>query len=182
MRQKYFDFFLHLFFLTMDPTQVPHDLLPMQLSDLEKDHWASSTYQYFGAFHVGTLPTCPNEEDLNNWKQSAADIMEDLKAVGVSKAQEKICSMLQSYFVFEHKNQSFCSMYDVVNLLSDREFYEKNLKLYRDMVHMFQYGIFRVGYNGWAIECAKQWMNKRNIKYFDDQSAERGRKGKGFVY
>ena len=166
----------------MEPKEVPSDLLPMLLIDLDKPNWATSTYQYFSAFHSGHLPQIPNEDDLKKWKQAAGDIIEELKILGVSKAQEKICDMLQSYFVFDRKNRSFCSMYDVVDLLGDPDFYDENTTLVRDMLHMFQYGIFRVGYNGWALECAREWMKKRNITYPSLRASERGRKGKGFVY
>lgn len=108
--------------------------------------------------------------------------MEELKILGVSKAQEKICDMLQSYVVFDRKNRSFCNMCDVVDLLGDPEFYDENRTLLRDMLHMFQYGIFRVGYNGWPLQCAKDWMKKRNITYDSLRACELGRKGKGFVY
>ena len=73
-------------------------------------------------------------------------------------------------------------MYDVVDLLGDPDSYDENRTLVRDMLHMFQYGIFRDGCDGWALECAREWMKKRNIKYDSLCTCERGRKGKGFVY
>ena len=80
-------------------------------------------------------------DDLNSWKEAAANIMEELKALGVSKAQEKHCNMM-------------------------------------DMVNMIQYGIFRSGYNGWAIDCANEWIWNRNIDYDTKCAAKKDKKAR----
>ena len=71
---------------------------------------------------------------------------------------------------------------NVVGMLSDPDFYPENMALVRDMLHMFQYGIFRTGYNGWAHECANEWMRERNIQYTHLNTGKKARTGKGFVY
>ena len=166
----------------MKANQVPNDLLPVHTLYLERRDWAASTFHHWSAFHVGTLPSMPTDDDLKAWKSAAADIMEELKALGVSKAQDKVVSMVNSYFTFHYKGMTFSSIYDVVDMLSDPDFYEKNVELVRDMLHMFQYGIFRSGYNAWAHDSADEWMRNRNIQYIDVSTGKQGRKGKGFVY
>ena len=167
----------------MKANKVPNDLLPMHTLHLQSNNWAAKTFRYWSAFHVGTLPQVPDENDLRNWRDSAADIIEELKALGVSKAQTKVCNMVNSYFTFDyHKTTTFSSLYDVVDMLSDPDFYKENMTLVRDMLHMFQYGIFRSGYNGWAYECANEWMRDRNIEYLHLNTGKKARTGKGFVY
>ena len=166
----------------MKATKVPNDLLPLHPAHLKSNNWAAKTFVYWNAFHVGTLPQVPGEEDLSNWRDAAADIIEELKALGVSKAQKKICNMVNSYYTFDYKNTSFNTLYDVVDMLSDPAFYSENMDLVRDMLHMFQYGIFRTGYNGWAHECANEWMHERNIQYLHLNTGKKARTGKGFVY
>ena len=166
----------------MKATQVPNDLLPLHPAHLKSNNWAAKTFQYWKAFHVGTLPQVPGEEDLSNWRDAAADIIEELKALGVSKAQKKICNMVNSYYTFKYKKTTFSTLYDVVDMLSDPAFYPENMPLVRDMLHMFQYGIFRTGYNGWAHECANEWMRERNIQHTHLNTGKKARTGKGFVY
>ena len=104
----------------MNANKVPNDLLPMHTLHLQTNNWAAKTFRYWSAFHVGTLPQVPDENDLRNWRDSAADIIEELKALGVSKAQNKVCNMVNSYFTFDyHKTTTFSSLYDVVDMLSD---------------------------------------------------------------
>ena len=166
----------------MEAKEVPPDLLPVHSLYLSRNDWAKRTYPYWCAFNVGRIPLDPTEDDLAKWRDAAADIMEELKAIGVSKAQEKICNMMNSYFTFEYKQKHFNNMFQVIDMLSDATFYAENIALFRDMVHMFQYGIFRTGYNGWAVDCANDWMRKRNIVYNNFSLGKQVRKGKGFVY
>lgn len=166
----------------MNANQVPNDLFPIHTLYLEKQDWATRTFIHWGAFHTGTLPMIPTDDDLKAWKGAAADIMEELKALGVSKAQDKVVSMVHSYFTFDYKRTTFSSVYDVVDMISDPDFYKNNMDLVRDMLHMFQYGIFRSGYNNWAHECADEWMKQKNVEYIDLSTGKQGRKGKGFVY
>ena len=52
--------------------------------------------------------------------------MDEFKALGVSKAQEKNCNMMDSYFAFEYKTQKFRYIFQVVDMLSDDMFYQNN--------------------------------------------------------
>lgn len=166
----------------MEPNNVPIDLLPVNVCDLEKGNWASATYHYWSAFSVGVTTIVPTEEDLGKWKRAAADIIEELKALGVRKAHAQIIHMMKHYFNFEHGKKNFTSIYDVADVLSSKELWNKHTALYRDIFYMFQYGIFRVGYNGWALECANEWMSTHNLCYETEGIGRLGRKGKGCVY
>ena len=161
---------------TMEKKIVPIDLFPVNPS-LLTETWAFQTYHYFKAFNRECVNDIPTLEDARKWIQVAKDITEDLKGIGVSKSQEKICDMMNTYFTFDRKNATFCSFYDVIGFLSDTDFYQKNKDLCRNMIHMFQYGIFRVGNNAWALQAAHDWMEKRNLT-FEDKSRGIRRKGK----
>ena len=183
VRQKYLQKKIpDILFYTMEPRQVPNDLFPINVTELEKPNWASATYHYWSAFSVGHKPNVPSSEDLGKWKLAAADIMEELKSLGVRKAHAKIVDMMKNYYKFEHGRKNFTSVYDVADVLSNRDLYEKNKALYRDMFYMFQYGIFRVGFNGWALDAATEWMEHKNICYESNSIGRTGRKGKGCIY
>lgn len=164
----------------MEENIVPVNLLPVNLSSYT-DQWAYQTYHCWKHFYSGQLPENPRAEDFQKWKDAAMDMSEELKSLGVSKAHDKICSMMKSFFPYNFGNREFCNMYDVVDFLSDASFFEEHKALFRDMVHMFQYGIFRVGFNAWAMNAAKEWMDERKITYGPGNLKWR-RRGKGFVY
>ena len=158
--------------------QVPIDLFPTNSNRLD-EKWAFQTFRYYNAFHVEHKSDLPTMQDYKKWIMAGKNIIEDLKGLGVSKANEKNCDMMNTFFVFDKKNRSFCSLNDVVDFISTPKFYEENTILCRNMIHMFQYGIFRVGFNEWALQAAEDWMNMRNITYENEGKRP---KGKGFVY
>ena len=164
----------------MEKTIVPINLFPVNSSSMD-DKWALQTFPHWKAFYAGIVSDIPTVEDTQKWREAATDISEELKAMGVSKAHDKICDMMNSYFTFDRQNTTFCSLYDVLDFLGKPSFYKNNMEQVRNMIHMFQYGIFRVGYNSWALQAANDWMKSRNIAYSDKEKFSR-RKGKGFVY
>ena len=164
----------------MTKTTVPLNLIPVASSALN-EKWSFQTFPHWKAFYNGKVPSIPTTEEAQKWKEAAKDISEELKTIGVSKAHEKICDMMNSFFTFDRKNHTFCSLYDVIDFLGKPSFYKNNMDQVRNMIHMFQYGIFRVGYNAWALDAAKDWMEDRKITYNDKDTLAR-RKGKGFVY
>lgn len=164
----------------MEKTTVPINLIPVTSSSLT-DKWSFQSFPHWKAFHSGMIASIPSSEEAQKWKEAAKDISEELKTIGVSKAHEKICDMMNSFFIFDRQKCKFCSLYDVIEFLGRPSFYKNNMDQVRDMVHMFQYGIFRVGYNAWALKAANDWMENRNLTYNEKGTLSR-RKGKGFVY
>ena len=97
--------------LTMEPKEVPYDLFPVHVKHLRRNNWAQNTFKYWCAFHVRNPP-------LESWISAAEDIIEGLKAMGVSKAQDKICRMMKTYFALDTEVQECCSLYEVIDVLS----------------------------------------------------------------
>ena len=159
----------------MEPKEVPYDLFPVHVKHLRRNNWAQNTFKYWCAFHVRNPP-------LESWISAAEDIIEGLKAMGVSKAQDKICQMMKTYFALDPAVQECCSLYEVIEVLSKPSNFKDNMELFRNMLHMFQYGIFRIGYNGWAHQAANEWMQERNICYNGTNDNYLQRKTKEFVH
>ena len=78
-------------------------------------------------------------------------------------------------------------MYDVVKMMNSRKLYSKRHDLCMNLLHMFQYGIFRCVFNAWTVDTAEEWMSKHKVTYdsMEEQlkgGKKYGRRGKGFVY
>ena len=160
---------------------VPPDLIPMFPKEYTKQ-WARDTYQFKKAFchlQVGYIPT---DDDISSWIRIARDIGEDLKRLGLSRAKKRIVDMMNEFFCKKTVDgRPFQNLCDVCNWLSLETNYRSNYEETLNMLHMFQYGIFRRGNNSWALEEASHWMDKRNIHYIT-KAEGKSRQGKGFVY
>ena len=105
--------------------------------------------------------------------------------MGILNAEERIVHLCNHVYNLRLEDKSeFSNVYQVIGKMSDQKFKSENYNTYLDMLYMFQYGIFRCQFNGWAQDASIEWMNARNISYSDPTRDGSGRKkrGKGFVY
>ena len=168
---------------------VPSDLLPISDKDLTYD-WAEKTYNYRCVFNSRTTFHSPMRADLLAWLNEAKDLCRELRQYGTVKAEEEIVRLCKNYNsrLPNNNQKDIKNIYDVVSLLSEDFMFVKRYDDFLDLLHMFQYGIFRCAFNAWAIDAAGDWMHNRNIKYKENSklSVEDGhkvfRRGKGFVY
>ena len=171
----------------IDMTAVPSDLLPISDRDITLD-WAAKTYEYRCVFNSRFSLTSPTRGDLVSWISEAKDLCKELREYGTFKAEEQIVSLSKHYDSYRTKKTKIQNVYDVVKMMSEDDLYVDNYNLYLDLLHMFQYGIFRCAFNAWAVDAASEWMINRKIKYKTCHSrvvpSEKQvvRKGKGFVY
>ena len=66
-------------------------------------------------------------------------------------------------------------------MFDENEFLTDDYDTYLDMLHMFQYRIFRCTYNAWAVDAASSWLKDRKLAYEPGPDYVK-RKVKGFVY
>ena len=171
----------------MEKTSVPSDLLPLADKDID-ENWAMRNYQYRTIFNCQSLYGTATHDDVLAWMTEAKLLCNELREYGTAKAEERIVKLCNHYYKDRLENETVTNMYQVIGLMSKPIFYEERYDLFLDLLHMFQYGIFRCAYNAWAVDAANDWMAKRNIVYESHKDSmllnkkRYSRRGKGFVY
>ena len=170
-------------------TAVPSDLFPITDKDLTLV-WAEKTYNFRCVFNARNSFHSPLRQDLLAWVNEAKDLCKELRQYGTVKAEEEIirlCKLYNSRLPNDEKKK-IKNVYDIVSFLSEDYMFVKRYDDFLDLLHMFQYGIFRCAFNAWALDAASDWMHNRSITYKENSkiSVEDGqkvfRRGKGFVY
>ena len=178
--------------VSMPCDEVPQDLIPTDSNKLD-EAWAKKTFKYaycFSTSFAGCTYTDTNE--LQQWIDIATSVQRELRTLGCTKAHEKILQVVHEYDVYmpsntDDKQRPTC-MDDVITIITDRSWYENRQHAKRALIHMLAYGIFRKGYNTWAIDASNEWLNHQEIVLkYENQHDEHGglkskRQGKGFVY
>ena len=171
-------------------TAVPSDLLPITDRDLTLA-WATKTYDFRCVFNSSRNSFhSPLRQDLLAWVNEAKDLCKELRQYGTVKAEEEVVRLCKQYNsrLPKEEKKDIKNVYDIVSLLSEDYMFVKRYDDFLDLLHMFQYGIFRCAFNAWALDAASDWMHNRSIKYKENTkvSVEDGqkvfRRGKGFVY
>ena len=161
--------------------KIAANLLPVCSKEYTRI-WAMSTYKDRSAFYLAPVSESPSDQDLDEWIRTGRDLCEDLKRLGLSKGKKKIVSLMNNFFGETNENNApFQNINEVIDWFCKRENYHKNYEKTMNMLHMFQYGIFRNGNNTWALDEAKSWMEGRSIEY-KEKTGPTYRQGKGFVY
>ena len=70
---------------------------------------------------------------------------------------------------------------DIITIISNANWYNDRQPSKQALIHMITYGIFRRGYNIWAINTATSWKKEKGIKLVEHKDNIK-RKGKGFIY
>ena len=138
---------------------VPVDLIPIDSKQLDES-WASKTFKYAHCFSNDITTKIVNDaDDLQKWINIATNLQLELRAIGSQKAHAKAVEVFKDYGVY----------------LSFSE---------HGLIHMVSYGIFRKGYNIWAMNAAKEWLHQKNLHIMNAnaQNDSQRRRGKGFVY
>ena len=127
-----------------------------------------------------------DEDDIKSWIREGKMIANSLKKEGIMHAEKQIVELCNTYYWSQlDRSNSFQNIYQVLDLIKDKTFASGKYDLFLNMLHMFQYGIFRCAFNAWAVDAANKWMCERNLKYKDEITNSDGslsRKGKGFAY
>ena len=166
----------------METKSVPIDLFPTSEGSLTSS-WAMKTIQYRNVFNAKEHFTFFTQTHIDEWKKEARDICSELKLYGTTKAEERIVYLCNNVYNGQLSNQKFQNMYQVIAMMSDKNLFRHNYETFLDLLHMFQYGIFRCQFNAWALDASNEWMSQKKIQYKvqKDDDARKSR-GKGFVY
>ena len=166
---------------------VPYDLIPTDSRSLNQD-WAEKTFRYaylfgrnFGSSDWG------NTENVQAWIDKALQLQVELRDLGVKKAHEKVISTFREYNVcIPGSVQKPTNMDDILVIINDKDWYTEQQENKQTLIHMVMYGIFRRGYNHWAVKASQDWLFKYKIRIDDKESIDPQAKGsrqkKGFVY
>ena len=152
---------------------IPRNLLPKTTNKITLD-WSRKTYKYFHCFEPSvTSKIINNDEDLRTWQAYAIKLMTELKALGLAEARNEIVRVALNTFRIDltnnkkNKKKAIETFDDVAALFEDEEWYFEDEDYNRRMLYVFQYGIFRNGYNGWLHTTALNWMEDYKITYED---------------
>ena len=163
---------------SMSAKIVPQDLIPIKDTHINQV-WAMNTIQYRSVFNNAEQISVATQSHLAEWQKEARKMSEDLKVLGILKAEERIVHLCNHVYNLRLEDKSeFSNVYQVIGKMSDQKFKSENYNTYLDMLYMFQYGISRCQFNGWAQDTSIEWMNTRNISYSDPTRDGSGRKKK----
>ena len=166
---------------------VPFDLIPVDQKKLDAD-WAQRTYKYAHIFSESiTSMVIQSQDDLQDWINIASHVQVELRSLGVAKAHERLLEICNEHEIKlpGNSNQRPVNIDDIMTIIGNKTWYQSNVAAKRTLIHMFAYGMFRRGYNMWAVNAANDWMVSKNIQLFQDSSNDglaNRRCGKGFVY
>ena len=164
----------------MEKKQIPRHLFPLSDRNIT-DKWALDNYSYRCHFNSSVSVPIPEEGDVEAWKKEARAIAAGLKRDGIMFAEKEIILLCNTRFGYKLKGKAIQNVYDIITLLTESNIFKDDYETYLNMLHMFQYGIFRCAYNAWAVDAENKWLNERNLAY-EPAPAHIKRKGKGFVY
>ena len=164
---------------------VPKDLIPVDTKLLDSN-WAEQTYKYAHCFSKDITTTIVHDPaDLQKWIDIATNVQLELRAIGLQKAHAKAIEVFKDYGVkLPGTNQNPVNFDDIISIITNPDWYSTRQLAKQGIIHMVSYGIFRKGYNIWAIQAANEWLNKNHLKFIDniEESNLNKRRGKGFVY
>ena len=167
---------------------VPVDLIPIDSKQPSED-WARDTFRYAHCFADEITTTIINKtEDLQKWIYLATDLQQKIQTIRLQKANTRIIEVLKDYGVYlpstGNEKQYLVNFDDVIKNISDSNWYQTRQLSKQALIRMASYGIFRRGYNTWAINAANEWLNKCRLRYIENTSTHdiSRRRGKGFVY
>lgn len=165
-------------------SRVPRDLIPTKKNGRAACHiqWAKRTYQYFHLFdsNISSLRS-EDHDELLAWIDHTIGIQNQLKEWGCYLAKKEVLKLAVEEFDKELSScQKPTNLNDLLSIFGNTTWYGQNTARKRDMIYMLSFGLFRMGYNTWAIEAERQWLTSHNLAYKEKTPQDRSRKG--FVY
>ena len=168
-------------------TPVPPNLIPTDSKSINYD-WAKNTFRYAYLFIRNfSSKDWGENETIQVWIDKALELQTELRELDVAKANEKIISIFREYNIcMPGTTQRPTNIDDIIITINDKVWYSTQQDSKQALIHMISYGIFRQGYNNWAIKASKEWLLKYKIlineKELDVRSSKTRRQKKGFVY
>ena len=156
-------------------------MIPVDSKHLDET-WARRTFKYAYCFSDEITTTIVNDsDDLQKWINIATNLQLELREIGLQKAHNKAVEVFRDYSVcLPGTNEQPVNFDDLITIISNATWYRSRQLSKQGLIHMVSYGIFRKGYNTWAINAANDWLHRKHLQLKDDNT--RSRRGKGFVY
>ena len=161
--------------------EIPRNLFPKSQKKLNET-WCASTYKYFHYFDA-SVPgeTFCSPSDLKRWESKAIQLMDEIKAKGLDEAKNEIVHVAKKRYKLKTiDNKDIVNFDDVVSLFKSPQWYYEDVERKRQMLYMFQYGIFRTTSNTWLHEAEYDWMYSYKVTYMHEDNLKNKNK-KTFV-
>ena len=167
---------------------VPIDLLPVNEKHLTEDR-LKKTIKYKYLFDDSNNSN--NEGSINEideWKIICLDLMKKIKQKGISVGRKTLVILACDTFGLRMTDSDSNKLVkptcisDVFSIVTNKEWYENNIKRSRNIIYQLIYGITRGGLNNWINEEEQHILNELKIKYETDGEVVRKSILKGFVH
>ena len=146
---------------------IPKDLFPLKENQYSLS-WATKTYPYA---HLFALPFDhkfnPNNDHVSMWRSKAIQLRAELTSIGKDKGTGKILEIANIQYNLKIKGTDLpcSSIYDVLTIVSEKDWYNSDKPTRINQIYMMVYGITRQGFDQWLVELENEWMNKYNVTY-----------------
>ena len=124
---------------------IPLDVFPVYEHQIT-EKVCRNTYEFRYLFNDSVKSKLYLEEanHLNEWKMEIKGIMDELKSLGKSGAENEVLRIAKDRITHNKSGteNQFRTHDQVFDLFKDKEWYESNLDFNRNLLHLFQIGIF----------------------------------------
>ena len=151
--------------------QVPSDLIPVCRKSVTfaYAHKTKNWARFFDRQRFLSLYDNDENTDLiTEWQVYMINIQKELKAIGYKNA----CQMIVNLFVLQYEirdpvtNQYPKSFTDVLKIIENKLWYNKNVIKSRNILWMALYGVFRRNLDRWLETLAHKWKASKKIEDF----------------
>ena len=165
------------------------DLIPLEtnggkgcnLAWAKRNNYYSRYYQHLD--RTATINDNPNKQDYCNWMACGHRIQIEIKELGICETDKEVLRLASEYNLRRTSDgQPPTSVDDVLAIFQDKTWYYDNLAKSRKTIYVLTYGLFRKGYNQWAITASNNWLKDHGLRYVDKDKADKAQQRKGFVY
>ena len=171
----------------LELSAVPCNLIPTDSRSINHE-WAQKTFRYAYLFGRSFgISDWQDNQNVQAWIEKGLQLQTELRELGVRKAHEKIISIFREYNIYmPDSTQRPTNIDDILVIINDKNWYTTQQDTKQTLIHMISYGIFRQGYNHWAMKVSKEWLFTHKIrideKALDITTSKTTRQKKGFVY
>ena len=133
---------------------IPKDLFPLKENQYSLS-WATKTYPYA---HLFALPfdhkLNPNNDHVSMWRSKAIQLRAELTSIGKDKGTGKILEIANIQYNLKIKGTDLpcSSIYDVLTIVSEKDWYNLDKPTRINQIYMMVYGITRQGFDQWLVE------------------------------
>ena len=149
----------------LELSAVPCNLIPTDSRSINHE-WAQKTFRYAYLFaRKFGINDWQDNQNVQAWIEKGLQLQTELRELRVAKAHEKIISLFREYNIYmPDSTQRPTNIDDILVIINDKNWYTTQQDTKQTLIHMISYGIFRQGYNHWAIKVSKEWLFTHKIR------------------